>query len=182
VLQIEADLFSARFAEACQTSLAAVLQLHIDCYCSGVIKTPEYPDLIGQHLEVWEKLTLKHNMPPVQRAVLLDGIEFGSKLGFEVEPGSVDLGFDTWEDTGAFISAAGAILKAIQAGILNTRPDVVTRINQFFVIDKKPDPDARHVKLYREIFHASSSKSDDPDLRVLLSFPFSCTRIHQPLH
>ena len=40
------------------------------------------------------------------------------------------------------------------------------RRNKYFVVDKKPDPDKPLTKLYREIFHASSTIRNGSDLRA----------------
>ena len=140
--------------------------LVLEAYSSGRVPTPPYPDRIFQKMNTWEDLTEQYNMPVVQRQVLLDGIRDGSKLGFELEPTSIDLSAHTWKDPLAFIAACKGTIKAIEHGVYNTNPTDVRRINKYFIIDKKPDPDAPDIPLYREIFHASSNDPEANDLHV----------------
>jgi hypothetical protein len=108
--------------------------LLLAAYCKGFIPVPPYPDRIGKKYSVWETMTRNCNMPSLERSVVLDGIKFGSKIGFELEPHDVDLSGHTWSDPNAFIAAAEATIKAIEFGTLNVNPSDIRRINKYFVI------------------------------------------------
>ncbi len=109
--------------------------LTLKAYGHGFIQTPSYPDRINQKRDAWIRLTKQCGMPKVARDVVLDNIEHGAKLGFELEPPNVHVPDKPWKDPVAWNAAAVATIKAIEHGIINTRPSSVRRTNKYFVVD-----------------------------------------------
>jgi hypothetical protein len=182
-VQLKQDLALVHFTEACTWARVCLYLLILEAYSSGRIPTPPYPDRIFQKIKTWDALTKQYKMPEIQRRVVLDGIRHGSKLGFELEPGSVDLSEHTWKDPLAFIAACKGTIKAIEYGVLNVSPADVRRLNKYFIIDKKPDPDAPNIPLYREIFHASSDDPPTDDLHATIPHFSHCIAcINQSYH
>lgn len=109
--------------------------LTLRAYGLGIIQTPPYPDRINQKRDLWIRLTKECKMPEVARDVVLDNIENGAKLGFELEPPNVHVPDKPWTDPTAWNAAATATIKAIEHGIINTQPLSVKRTNKYFVVD-----------------------------------------------
>ena len=86
VCQIKQDSFLLKVAELVTWSKVATHMLILHAYCSKIVPTPPYNDRIGDKWPTWRRLTKKYNMPHTVRRVVLRGIRYGSKLGFELEP------------------------------------------------------------------------------------------------
>ena len=124
-----------KVAELVTWSKVATHMLILDAYGFGFIPTPGYDDRIYNKWQKWRRVTKKYKMPRAVREVVLRGIKFGSKLGFELEPPNEKLPRHKWTDPIAWNAAAEASIKAIKNGIWNVNPSDVRRINQYFVID-----------------------------------------------
>ena len=109
--------------------------LILHAYCSKIVPTPPYDDRIGDKWSTWRRLTKHYKMPHTVRRVVLRGIRYGSKLGFELEPPNASFPPHEWESPEEWNAAAVASIKAIENGIWNVQPTNIKRWNKFFVID-----------------------------------------------
>ena len=165
-MQIERDTQALNYAEMLDWYEYFLNLATIQAFCSGELPTPEYPDRLNKKYAVWEELTVRCKLPPTARKVILNEIKNGAWIGFEVAPPSVAVEDKKWKDMKAWNACAKATIQAIEHGIINTHPPDVKRVNKYFTVDKKSDPDTPNKKLYREIFHASSTVSGYFDLRA----------------
>ncbi len=166
-MQIERDSILLQYAELFSWLEVALNMLTLKAYGHGFIQTPSYPDRINQKRDEWNRLTKQCGMPKVARDVVLDNIEYGAKLGFELEPPNAHVPDKPWKDPVAWNAAAVATIKAIEHGIINTRPSSVKRTNKYFVVDSSQSY-TPYAPIFTLCFYQNSclrlcQKKPDPD-------------------